>query len=175
MNCTLASLSGLNLDCESSKGGLREVYISNWEASAATAIKASLEGATTASTVTAGTWYRYDFRRGGASMTSTLQIDEANGTNWVSTDLVLNFGRMNITKWTEMKALSLNSLMACVVDCNGEKYFLGLDEPVVASAGQGETGAAKSDSNAYSITLNASDDTYPYVWVGAAPTPANNA
>ena len=175
MTCTLASLSGLTLDCEVSRGGLKEVYISNWVASAATAIKASLEGATTASTVTAGTWYKYDFRRGGASMTSTLNIDEANGTNYVSTDLVLNFGRMNLTKWTEMKALSLNTVMCFVVDSNGEKYFLGLDEPVVASAGQGETGSAKGDSNAYTITLNATDDTYPYVWVGQAPTAQNNA
>ena len=175
MTCTLASLSGLTLDCETSKGGLKEVFISNYVASAATAIKASLEGATTASTVTAGTWYKYDFRRGGASMTSTLNIDDANGTNYVSTDLVLNFGRMNLTKWTEMKALSLNSLMVFVVDSNNEKYFLGLDEPVVASAGSGESGSAKSDSNAYTITLQANDDTYPYVWVGQAPTAQNNA
>lgn len=170
MNCTLASLSGLTLDCETSKGGIKEVYIANYVASAATAFKEAAPGATSASTLTGVTWYKYEFRRNTGSMTSTLNIDDANGTNYVSTDLVLNFGKMNLKKWTEMKALSLNELLVCVVDCNNEVWLLGLDEPVTASAGQGETGSAKSDANAYTITLTASDDTYPVNWVGQLPS-----
>lgn len=173
MNCTLASLTGLTMDCETSKGGIKEVYIANYVASAATAFKAALDSATSASTLSGVTWYKYEFRRGGGSMSSTLNIDAANGTNYVSTDLVLNFGKMNLKKWTEMKALSLNELLVFVVDSNNEQWLLGLDEPVVASAGTGETGAAKSDSNAYTITLQANDDTYPYNWKGAVPTAEN--
>lgn len=174
MNCTSASITGLTLDCETSKGGLKEVYIANYVASAATAWREALPSATSASTLTGVTWYKYEFRRGGGSMSSTLNIDSTNGTNYVSTDLVLNFGRMNLKKWTEMKALSLNELLVCVVDSNGEKWLLGLDEPVVASAGTGETGAAKTDSNAYTITLQANDDTYPYNWKGEAPDAEND-
>lgn len=170
MNCTSASLSGLTLDCATSKGGIKEVYLAPFVASAATAFKEAVPDATSASTLTGVTWYKYEFRRNTGSMTSTLNVDDANGTNYVSTDLVLQFNRMDMKKWLEMKSLSLNELIACVVDCNNQVWLLGLDEPVVASAGTGQTGQNKTDGNFYQITLQANDDTYPANWVGQLPS-----
>lgn len=174
MACSIA-LSGLTFDCETSKGGIKEVIIAVYDKDVAAGIKASAESATSASTVSAGTWYSYTFRRNTGSMTSTLNVDDANGTNYVSTDLVLQFSRMDAKKFAEMKALSTGEVMAFVVDCNGEKWFLGADEAVVASAGTGQTGTAKGDGNYYQITLQANDDTYPINWAGRLPTVENNA
>lgn len=174
MACSIA-LSGLTFDCETSKGGIKEVIIAVYDKDVAAGIKASAESATSASTVSGGTWYSYTFRRNTGSMTSTLNVDDANGTNYVSTDLVLQFSRMDAKKFAEMKALSTGEVMAFVVDCNGEKWFLGADEAVVASAGTGQTGTAKGDGNYYQITLQANDDTYPINWAGQLPTVENNA
>ena len=43
--------------------------------------------------------------------------------------------------------------MAVVEDANGEMWFLGANGPLTATAGTGETGTAKSDRNAYTLTL----------------------
>lgn len=173
MNCTTASLSGLTLNCETSKGGLRKVLIAvyNDDVAAAVASAATSGDSVDASGVTASgvTWYGYDFRRGSASLTSTLNVDQANGTNYVSSEIVLNFGRMEAKKRAEMKALSLNDVMVIAQDMNGKIWFLGANAPVNASAGTGQTGAAISDANMYQITLQANDDSYP-VEVTGLPT-----
>ena len=60
---------------------------------------------------------------------------------------------METTKRVEITALSVNDLVAIVKDANGVYWYLGYDEPVNASAGDGQTGTARGDANRYSITL----------------------
>ena len=174
MACSI-SISGLTFDCESSKGGIKEVLIAEYDSASAAAIKEAAAAGTGATTPSGVTWYKYEFRRNTGSMTSTLNIDEANGVNYVSTDVVLQFSRMDAKKRTEIAALSLGEVMLFVTDCNNETWFLGADEAVVASAGVGQTGTAKTDGNFYQITLQANDDSYPINWAGTLPAPSNNA
>ena len=96
---------------------------------------------------------KYTFARNTGSMTSTYTIDQASGVKYVTTDLVLQFNRMETTKRVEITALSVNDLVAIVKDANGAYWYLGYDEPVNASAGDGQTGTARGDANRYSITL----------------------
>lgn len=184
MGCSIYSLTGLTLTCDSNKGGIKTVLIANYDEAAANALAALVEGesgatdiAVSAITAQTGlTWYRYDFKRNTGSMTSTLNVDEAAGTNYVTTEVVLQFNRMETTKRIEMRALSLNELSVIVVDSNNKAWFLGLNEPVVASAGTGQTGTAKADGNYYQITLQANDDTYPFEVNGdISNLPVNNA
>ena len=95
-------------------------------------------------------------------MTSTLNVDPANGVNYVSTDLVLVFNRMETLKRIEVAALALGDLAVIVKDSNGLYWYLGKDEPVVSTAGSGETGTARGDGNKYSVTLQDTSATYPY-------------
>lgn len=171
MACTSAILSGLTLDCETSKGGIQKVWIANFDQTVADAVAAAaVSGDSIAfSAISASTWYAYEFKRGTGSMTSTLNVDDANGVNYVSTDLLLQFGRMEARKRAEMKALSLNETMALVKDMNGKVWFLGYSAPVVASAGTGQTGQAITDGNYYQITLQANDDSYPVEVTGGVP------
>ena len=86
-------------------------------------------------------------------MTSTYTIDQASGVKYVTTDLLLQFNRMETTKRVEISALAVNDLVAIVKDANGVYWYLGYDEPVNASAGDGQTGTARGDANRYTITL----------------------
>lgn len=173
MACTSAILSGLTLDCETSKGGIQKVWIANFDQTVADAVAAAAASADsiayTAITASSVTWYAYEFKRGTGSMTSTLNVDDANGVNYVSTDLLLQFGRMEARKRAEMKALSLNETMAIVKDMNGKVWFIGYSAPVIASAGTGQTGQAITDGNFYQITLQANDDSYPVEVTGGTP------
>ena len=166
MACNNQTLSGIQPSCDASKGGIVEVYIARFSDVPQSAITfdASATGATiTAITATGSTiWHTYNFKKNTGSMTSTLNVDDANGVNYVSTDLVLQFNRMDTLKRIEMSALALEEVRVVVKDANGKYWFLGLNEPVTASAGTAQTGTARTDGNFYQITLQANDDTYPY-------------
>lgn len=150
------TLAGLARDCATSQGGIVTVWMSNYDG-----ITVTLSG-DTVTAIEGGEWKQYHFKKGTGSMTSTLNVDAANGVNYVSTDLVLSFLRMETTKRIEMSALAVNELAIIVKDANGKYWLMGFNEPVTATAGSGETGTARGDGNRYSITLQDTSETFPY-------------
>jgi len=80
----------------------------------------------------------------------------------VTSDLLLQFNRMETSKRVEITALSLGDLAVIVKDANGKYWYLGKDEPVNASAGDGQTGTARGDANRYTITLQDESLEMPY-------------
>ena len=132
-------------------GGILEVLLANREdVASVSAETGKISGITMEASAK---FKRYTFARNTGSMTSTYTIDQASGVKYVTTDLVLQFNRMETTKRVEITALSVNDLVAIVKDANGVYWYLGYDEPVNASAGDGQTGTARGDANRYSITL----------------------
>ena len=82
--------------------------------------------------------------------------------NYVATELVLQFSKMETRKRIEMAALAVGELVFIVKDANGKFWYLGMDEAVTASAGNGQTGQAIGDGNFYSITLTDNANSWPY-------------
>ena len=132
-------------------GGILEVLLTNREDVAS--VKAETGKISGITMEASAKFKKYTFARNTGSMTSTYTIDQASGVKYVTTDLVLQFNRMETTKRVEITALSVNDLVAIVKDANGVYWYLGYDEPVNASAGDGQTGTARGDANRYSITL----------------------
>lgn len=152
-------ISGIVQDCATSKGGVSEVYLANYDdVSAITVADGQITGITMA---TGKKFKRYYFRPGTSSMTSTLNLDAAAGVNFVLTQLTMLFSRMETTKRIEVSALAVNDLRALVKDSNGIWWLLGEEEPMIASAGDGQTGTARTDANRYSITLDDSNSSFP--------------
>lgn len=159
------TLTGLARDCQPSMGGIVEVYAINKES--VTAITET-DGQISAITVTEGeTFKSFAFSRNTGSMTSTYNLDPATGVRYVTTDLVLQFNRMETVKRVEITALAQNELVLIVKDANGKYWLLGKDEPVLATAGDGNTGTARGDRNGYSITLQDTSLEMPFE-VGAS-------
>lgn len=152
------------MECQATRGGIVEVLISMAEGVTA----ATDSGNTTVTGVTGGTWKKYEFRKNTGSLTSTFNPEDANG-NYVSTELVLQFSRMDTAKRVEMNALSLQDLVCIVTDANGKHWYLGFDVPVTATAGNGQTGVARSDGNFYTLTLTDTSVTWPYTFTGTLP------
>lgn len=158
MACNQIS-KGINARCDTSMGGIVEVAIANYDdvkfaesTEEQTELTAKAESAT---------WYKFSFRRGTSQMTSTLTIDDANGVNYVATELQMTFGKMETAKRVAIAALAQSELAVIVKDCNGQYWYLGETEPVLATAGEGATGAARGDSNHYSVTLTDNNVTFP--------------
>ena len=165
MSICNVNIAGLCKDCDSSRGGIVEVYAANYGDLTPTISAGTI---TAISVATGASVYKYEFRKGTGSMTSTLTIDAANGVNYVATELVLQFSKMETRKRIEMAALAVGELVFIVKDANGKYWYLGMDEAVTASAGAGQTGQAIGDGNFYSITLLDNANTWPYEVLASA-------
>lgn len=170
MSCTAFTLKGITNDCSTSKGGIREIYIADWQKDIYTLGETS---DTVASLKAETKWFKYYVKKNTSSFTSTATIDLANGVNYVSTELALVFTKMETAKRVEMSALLLNDVAVLVVDANNKVWCLGLNNPVNATAGTGETGTAATDGNKYTLTLTDESDTFPFEFSGDLPTPSN--
>lgn len=153
------TLAGLIRDCSPSMGGILEVLAANKDEIGAITTS---EGIVSAIEGAEGKFYKYEFHRNTGSLTSTYQIALENGTRYVTSDLVLVFNRMETSKRVEITALAQNNLVLIVKDANGKYWLLGMDEPVVATAGDGLTGTARGDRNGYSITLQDTSHEMPF-------------
>ena len=159
MPCTQV-LSGLTKDCSANMGGIVEVLIANFDDVTAVTIT---DGVVSAITMASSAYFhRYSFAKNTGSLTSTYNIDPASGVKYVTSDLVLQFNRMDTGKRIEISALALGDLAVIVKDANGRYWYLGKDEPVNASAADGATGTARGDANRYAITLQDESLEMPY-------------
>lgn len=156
----IQTLSGLTRDCSSNMGGIVEALIANFDD--VTGVTVSDGIINTISMASAAKFKRYSFAKNTGSLTSNYNIDAASGVKYVTTDLLLQFNRMETAKRVEITALALGDLVVIVKDANGKYWYLGKDEPVNASAGDGQTGTARGDANRYTITLQDESKEMPY-------------
>lgn len=158
----LITIAGITLDCESSLGGIKQVWITQYDNVKSVTVDDETNQISAITLEEGAKWYNYQFRKGTGSLTSTLNVDETAGTNYVSNELALVFTKMETKKRIEIAALSIGQLVVVVEDSNGKYWFLGKDDYVSASAGTGVTGTAKGDQNAYTLTLATDSESYPY-------------
>lgn len=162
MSCT-QTLSGIPRDCSSNIGGIKNAYIANFDDVASITETAGKISAITMATVdqTTAKFKKYHFRKGTGSVTSTLNVDPTTGVNFVQSDIILQFSKMETAKRVEIAALAQAELAVIIEDMNGLFWYYGRKEGVAASAGTGQTGTARTDGNYYQITLQDNDESFP--------------
>lgn len=159
MACT-QTLAGLAKDCSPSMGGIVEVLIANFDDVASKTISTGKISAITMANT--AKFKKYSFLKNTGNLVSTYTSDIANGVRYVTSVLTLLFNRMETTKRSEIALLAVSDLAVIVKDSNGVYWYLGYDEPVNLSAGDGQTGTAKADANRYSVTLQDESRDLPY-------------
>lgn len=159
MACT-RTLSGIAMECSPSKGGILEAYVANWTEGIfqySTNTGASASDVAIPDTVTgvtgSTTWNKLSFRKNISNYTSTINVDDANGVNYVSTEINFVFNKMQTSSRIAISAMGLTGMALVVKDANQKYWAFGVDEPVMLTAGSGESGTAATDANHYSITL----------------------
>lgn len=159
MSCT-QTLNGIPKDCAPNKGGVKRVYIGNFEDFSVT-----IAESTGVATVTASNSEKlstFAFPRGTASMTSNATIDQYTGAMYFTTEVAMAFNRMEATKRLEIMSLLSIDAIVIVEDENGKLWLLDKDNPANASASENGTGTAIGDANRYAITLQVMADALPY-------------
>lgn len=166
MACT-QTLAGISRDCLGNSGGIRKVWLANYD-NVASLTESS--GAITAISMSNTEKFKlYEFARNTSSMSSNYAVNAENGTSYVETDLLMVFNRMDTAKRLEIVAMAQGLLAAIVEDNNGNKWYLGHDYPVTINAGDGLTGTARGDRNGYSVTLRDESNELPMPFTGTIP------
>ena len=166
MACT-QTLTGITRDCLGNNGGIRKVWLANYDNVASLTVAS---GAITAISMSNSEKFKlYEFARNTSSLTSNYAVNAENGTSYVESDLLMVFNRMDTSKRLEIVALAQGNLVAIVEDNNGNKWYLGKDFPVTINAGDGQTGTARADRNGYSITLRDESAELPFPFTGTVP------
>lgn len=161
MSCSQL-LNGIAADCQTNVGGIREVYIANYSDVTTVELDETSNMIKTITMADTAKFKKYAFKKNTSSMTSTLNVDPANGINFVQTDLSLVFAKQETVKRMEIAKLSLGELRVIVKDANGKYWFLGQEEFVSATSGSAETGTNRQDGNKYQIVLSDYSSSYPY-------------
>ena len=116
----LITIAGITLDCESSLGGIKQVWITQYDNVKSVTVDDETNQISAITLEEDAKWYNYQFRKGTGSLTSTLNVDETAGTNYVSNELALVFTKMETKKRIEIAALSIGQLVVVVEDSNGK-------------------------------------------------------
>ena len=161
MSCSQV-LNGIAADCQTNVGGIREIYIANYSDVTTIEVDEVSNMIKTITMADTAKFKKYAFKKNTSSMTSTLNVDPANGVNFVQTDLTVVFAKQETVKRMEIAKLSLGELRVIVLDANGKYWFLGQEEFVSATSGSAETGTNRTDGNRYSIVLSDYSSSYPY-------------
>lgn len=157
MNCTSYTLTGLNAGCKDSVGGVAKIWLAD-----KSAVQWTIDS--TAHTIkpdATSSFKVYNLRRGAASMTSTLTVND-NAGSYFTTEVAIQFLKMETAKRLEVMAMLMGQTTGVVKDNNGKYWAVGINNPLEGTAGTGETGTAASDANQYSVTISVDDAELPY-------------
>lgn len=157
MSACSITLKGIDFSCKDSVGGIKRVWLADWNAAGASITT----GGRFTATATAFKLFR--FRTGNGSMNSTLNADEANGTVFVQTDLNMKFTKLTEDSRKEVAEILRGNVAAIVEDNTGNYWGLGAEHPLTLSAGTVNTGAALGDFAGYDVTVQDYSSTLPYM------------
>lgn len=157
MACTLSS--GRTEPCKDVVGGLRNVYIINFEATnyqptddtgdTTLEIKGLSRVGKTTADVTA---YKFELK-GNSSYTENLQASRENGTLAFEQVLELQLKKLTKDSHKEIKALSFGRPHIIVEDYNKNLFLIGREHGCEVTGGTIVTGTAMSDMSGYTLTF----------------------
>ena len=147
-----ALVTGFDLDCRDSIGGVKSVRLANLDAYLALS-PTSAAGAITGITATA-TFFKYDQLKETSSLTESINGSSQNGTVYFTPEVVIVLSKLDVTKRNEIKVLSQQRLVAIVEGNDGSYWVVGYANGLELNAGTSATGTAFADLSGYSLTLS---------------------
>lgn len=160
-------LNGIGLDCSSSIGGIRAIYLAN-RGDIDTMVIDTTNGLWQVASIEmiAGGFHKYEVRKNSpSSMSWSKGGDDSAGTMVITTSIQGTFAQMTPDKMAELDAIFKGQFIAIVEDRNGNFWvpITTLDDYMAASAGEGTTGSTATDANQLSFTLTGEAKHTPYL------------
>lgn len=169
-------LNGIGLDCSSSIGGIRAIYLAN-RGDIDEMVIDTTNGVWQVATIDmpVENFHKYEVRKNSqSSMSWSKGGDDSAGTMVITTTIQGTFAQMTPDKMAELNAIFKGQFIAIVEDRNGNCWvpITLQDDYMAASAGEGTTGSTTTDANQLSFTLTGEANHTPYLLldgVGAIP------
>lgn len=155
------TLQNIPRDCGTNVGGIRRAWMACHGDITSVTVDAN-DVVTAITPTTSPPWYQFDFRKQTGSVTTTITTDDAAGTLYYESAIVLQFTKQEAEKRMAINALALSDLAIIIEDNNGIYWYFGADFEVTLTDGTGETGTAFGDLNGYNITLTDLARQLPY-------------
>ncbi len=147
MACTITA--GRLAQCAKNLGGLRNVYIMNYDAAATwTFLNGYLR------LFTASTAYKFELLN-GSTFEETITSSRDNGTTFYDQVLTLNLNTIDQATSEKVALLAKGRPRIIVEDNNGQLFMAGLVRGCDVTGGTISRGAAMADKSGYSLTFSA--------------------
>ena len=159
MACTF-TLNGISVDCDTNLGGIVAAALFNRDTLTSTIQDDGCITVTEPSEYGSGNYLKF-VSGSNSTLTSTVNIDKSNGTNYVETVAQLQFNVQTHTKAEGINQLLNGDFVLVIKDANGEIHYLGYEESVYISAGTAQTGSTRTDGNYYQISFTDISSGYP--------------
>ena len=148
-------LKDFTLDsCSGNIGGIKRVWLAEYDNGnvISTGETDDVKSVTAVTLASGITWHEFPLKKNSANAESAYQVGDG-GSVFCQTTLTMNFNKQDAAKRMAIQSLALNELIAIYEDANGNRWFLGYDNPVTMSEGGGSTGQQKTDLNSYNVSL----------------------
>lgn len=160
-------LNGIGLDCASSIGGIKAIYIAN-RGDVESVTVANTGGDWTVESITMASnakFKQYLVRKNSPSnLAWSKSGDDSAGTMVITSNVQGTFAKMTPDKMAEVDAILKGQFLVIVEDRNGNCWMplTTEDDYMASSAGEGGTGASSTDANQLSFTLTGEANHTPY-------------
>lgn len=157
MACAITA--GFTIDCRDGMGGLKEIYIANYndidQNSLATGV---VSGVVTGITKLSGKkFYKFQQLAQTASATETITGSDENGTTFFAQSIEMFLPKMQAAVRNQVLLLATGRVIVVTVDRNGKSFLYGLSMGLTSTTGTGNSGKAFGDQNGYVVTLTGAE------------------
>lgn len=149
MACVLTT--GFTLDCKDNVGGIKNIYLLEWDAVSSYTKTA---GEISAMTLDGGkSFFKYELPKGTGNMTMNAVTSADNGTTFYEAQVQVILHKLSTASRNEIKLLAQNRCALIVLDNNGVYWACGLESGCDMTGGEGATGTAYGDRNGWQLTF----------------------
>lgn len=162
MSCAITN--GRSLPCKDSVGGLKAIYMVDYDS--LTVSEAISSGEITLPVAT--DFFEYEIK-GNSSLETTINSSRENGTTFFESALNVTFTYLDAATQAEITKIAKARPHVVVEDYNGNYFLLGHKHGCEVTGGTTVTGAAMGDLSGFTLVLTA-QETAPPPFCTVAPT-----
>lgn len=151
INYACALSSGYTLDCRDGMGGVKSVYLANYDnVSGVTSSNGTISAIAKAN---GGRFYKFNLTRATASAMEEFVDDLATGSTFNNQTITMIFNKMVAATRNQVAIMAQATLVAVVEDRNGKWWYYGKESGLMRAGGSAGTGTAGGDRNGYEVIL----------------------
>ena len=163
MNCNSVTLNSLDARCDTSAGGIKRILIALKDDVLDIHPSDANDGVIDNILMATGKYFsQWLFRKNTGNYTTTFSSDPAIGSQAFTTELNLQFTKVEQNKRLEIQSAINASAVIIIEDMYGQFILLGKDNDVTVTAVNQQSGTAISDLNGYTLTFQDISLELPY-------------